>query len=291
MEAIGAATSDLITDFKSQTRDYLEPVARELANNPQAALEFQAINERLAGTSEKYIMNDEGTSLIPRSMKRYQDAVEAGKNPKMPILQQGAPLEIPIVNAETLSAVQSHIDVNGRRLSNMKELRAVQGLTDEKDATTFYPMRPDPTDYPHFAFVKDDRVNGVGHMKMIHASSPDDLRSLIEKVPKEFTVITKAQSEEWHQALGDYKWDRTLHENYIDSSLQSAGVNSQFFVKTDPLKIAQDWMESHLRYDSVAARELVSAKYDSQFSELQRLGEQYTNISTSKYASRWDALG
>ena len=287
-EQIGGATAALRKSIKDATSERLQVSAYKLANNQAAAIEFETINQTIASSSEKYVLNDAGDALLPRSLKRYHEEIAKGnKNAVPPKLQENAPLEIKIKNPETREAISVHIEVNGKRITGYKELRAVQGAEDSKDAATFYPIRPNPKDYPHFAFVVDPSVTGAGHVKMIHAAAPKELEAMIEKVPSKFKVITKGQSEEFHQALGDYQYERTLHENYIDSELKSQGINSQFFVKTDPQKITQDWVESHLRSDDVFARELVNAKFEKEFGELRALGETYTNVAGSKYGGSY----
>jgi hypothetical protein len=195
-EQTGSVTNRLRQSFKDGTRAELESAAYKLASKREAAIEFQAINERIAATAEHYVLDETGTKLVSRSMKEFQEATAAGKkNVQAPKLQEGAPEEIPITNAETLEAIKAHISTNGKRVTAFKELRAVQGMTDEKDVATFYPIRPNLKDYPHFALVVDPTVSGSGHVKMIHASTPAELERMIEKVPSQYQVIKKSQSK------------------------------------------------------------------------------------------------
>ena len=286
-ENIGKATSDLQRILKERASFELDGPLYKLATKPQAAIEFSSINAEIAATTEKYVLDQgNGTpSLISRNWKRYQDAIAAGKQVEAPVIQQGARIQIPITNAETADAIAAHIKTNGCRLSTFKEIRAAQGLEDSKDAETFYPLKPDPSEFKHFAFVVDPTVTGAGHIKMIHATNADELGQLVEKVPSPYRVITKAQSEEFHKTIDDYQWDRTLHENYIDSEIQSKGINSQFFPMTDPEKIVQQIKDFHLRGQDVLARELVNMKYQTEFSELRRLSEQFNIQNASKYGS------
>jgi len=287
-EQIGSATAQLEKEVMKNTSTRLESVAYQLVNNKEAAIEFQYLQEKVAGTAEHYILSADGTELVARSVQDYLDKVARGaKNLKEPELQPGAPATIPIQNQITRDAVAAHIEVSGGRVSKTKEIRAVQGLEDSKDPRTFYPVRPNPKDYKFFAFVKDPTVTAgaAGHTTMIHAASEVELQRLIEKVPSNLNVYTKKQAEEFYQAQGSYDFDRTLHDNYIDSALRKAGVNSQFLQKTDPSKITKDWLDDHLTRDRTYAREVVSAKYQPVMDELRRLGDQYTGIATSKYGS------
>ena len=90
-----------------------------------------------------------------------------------------------------------------------------------------------------FAFVKDERITGqaAGHTSMIHANTAEQLEDMITKINSKglgYKVYTKGDAEKFYKARQDYEFDRTLHENYIDSSLKSNGINSQFNPQTDP---------------------------------------------------------
>lgn len=289
-ESIGSATYELGKQAKQAVRTELEPVLAKLYAKPQAAIEFSAINEELAATSEKYILNDAGDGLTIRSLKQYRDAIAAGENPNPPVIQQGARTDIPIQNPETLDAIKTHIRVNGQTNTSLKEIRAVMGLEHNRDASTFYPIKPDVKEYPHFAFVVDPTVTGAGHMKMIHATSAKDLQQLIDRVPEPFKVFTKQDTADYFRAKNEYEWDRGLHENYVDSTIQSRGINSQFFPQTDPQTIVNKILNFHLKGQDVLSRELVSGKFDTEFSELSRLGEQFSSLTNSKYASKYQDL-
>jgi len=286
-EQIGSATNRLRVKFRQATTTALQPVTFKLSNSLEGAVEFNTVNELVARTTEKYVLDETGSKLIPRALVKYEEAIAAGKQAKMPVLQEGAPLEIPLTSKEAREAVQAHIDLNGKRLTSLRNVRAAQGLEDSKDTATFYPIKPDPRDYKYFSFEVDDSVTGSGHVTMIHATNEAELEQMISSVRSQtkYKVITKGQSEEFHKAIGDYDYARTLHENYIDVELKSRGVNSQFIPQTDPVKIASKIEKFHERGDDMLARELVSMKYDKEFTELRRLGEQYTNISASKYAN------
>lgn len=291
VQQIGTVTSDLQRSLKAGTQDALTSVAYKLSQNLEASIEFDAVNNLVSSTAEHYVLNAAGDALELRSVANYRKAMQTGIGGKAtpPTVQPGAPASIPLKNQETRDAIAAHIQVNGKRVEGFRELYAAKGLEDTKDAATFYPIRPNPKDYPHFAFVTDPSVTtgSAGHVKMIHAASPGELESLIEKVPGQYKVITKKQSEDFFKAKGDYEYDRTLHENYIDADMKSRGVNSQFFQKTDPQKIVTDWVNDQTHRDDIFARELINAKYEKEFSELRRLGEQYTDVATSKYSGSY----
>lgn len=287
-ETNGAATGRLKQTTRQNTSNQLDPVLHALASNPEAAVEWSVLNNKIAGTTEKYVLSATGDTLVPRALKDYMDGIAAGDTDLVaPNIQEGAPHEIAIENQETLDAINAHISVNGQRVINNKELYGSLGRRYDFDPDTFYPIRPNPKDYPNFALVRDPSVVGAGHTTMIHAKDAATLQALTEKVPSNYQVIFKQDSREFHEALGDFTYERTLHEDYMNASLKSKGINSQFFTQTDPQKIVGDILDHHMRADGAYVNDLVHARFNPQFSEMERLAEQFSRISGSTYAGDW----
>lgn len=266
----------------------------KLVNKPEAAVEYSAIDNLIASTAEHYTWNATHDALIPRALKWYQDDVAAGvKGATYPKFAEGTPLSIPVKNAETRLMFELHMDRNITAYSKNRDLRAAQGLTNEKHLSnpndpsgkltpTMYPIKPNPKDFPHIAYVTDETVTGVGHVKMIHAATTDELASLISKVPPEFKVHTNPESINFHKAQGDYAYERTLHENYIDTALKRSGAYARFQPLTDPTLIVNNIIDFHKRQETTLLREGISAKFDPEFAKLRKLNEQYLNLEGSK---------
>lgn len=287
VQSVGASTNAWRNSVKEHTRELFNATLVKAISKSEPLLEFSAINRTIASTIENYVLDVTGTKLINSKYQTYLDAIKAGKqNVTEPVIQQGAPIEIAIKNEETRELVRLHIQRNGERVTEYSERRAVQGLETSRDPRAFYPLKPDPKDYPHFFFVVDPKITSeaAGRVTMVHATSPKELEALRERVPSEYKVVLEGQSEEYHKALGDYEFERTLHESYINSDLKRRGINSQFFPATDPKKIADDLLNWHLRQDDINVRDAVWARYEKEFAELERLGEQYTGVSLSRYA-------
>jgi len=289
-EAMGRVTSDIVDKFNKNTSAIIESTALRLRNDQVSAIEFSKINDIVASTTEKYVMNDAGDALVAKKFADYDAKVaKAGgkKGIEEPVLQEGAPKTIPFKSDLVREAIEARLNTNGYRVSKFKNLRNAQGLENEVDPNVFYPLKAQPKDYPFFAFVKDETVTGagVGHTTMIHAASQVELDNMIKMVHEKtgFQVYTKTDAENFKRAMGEYDFDRTLHDNYIDSSLKSKGVNSNFFPKTDPHKIVDNWMEIERRSDSVLARDVVSTKFGNEFDQLETLGQQYTKSAASRY--------
>lgn len=289
VEQIGAVTRRLQTKIKAETTARLESTAYKLANDTDAALEFETISRSILQTSEHYILNETGDALVHRGLADYRASLATGKKSTKapPALQDGAPEIIPLRSQVVRDAVREHIANNARRVNGTAELRAAQGLESSLDPRTFYPTRPNPRDFKHFAFVYDPTITrgSAGHVSMIHAATDADLAGLISKVPGQYKVLTRNDVEAFKKAREEFDYDRTLNENYINADLKRAGAQSNFFPRTDSQKIAKDWLDEHFRYDDIYARELVSGKYQPQFAAIRKLGEQFTNISTSKFGT------
>ena len=288
-ENIGAVTARLQANLAKDTAAITDSVALRLKANQVAAIEFDKINNLVASTTEKYVLNETGDGLVAKKLADYEALKKAGKatGVPIPVLEEGALDRIPFSHSDVGDAIAARLETNGSRVTKGAALKNAQGLTDQKDPSVYYPLKPQPRDYPYFAFVKDETVTGagLGHTSMIHANSQDELNRMITMARERtgYSVYTKADTENFFKAQQSYEWDRTLHDNYMDSSLKSAGVNNQFFPKTDPSKIVDSWLEAERRADSVLARDTVSTKFGHEFDQLQTLGEQYTNVASSRY--------
>lgn len=279
---IGQLTSELTRTKINELTNMINPAALKLVNNPEAAVRFGTINEILANTPEKFVLSDTGHALIPQKIRDYQRALDEGTSVNPPELFKGTPEEILLVSADLKEAVELHIALNGTRNQSWKELNAVQGNTDNKALDTWQVIRPNPRDYRYVAFVKDETLVGVGHTKMLFANSSKELEDQIAKVPAEYKVYTKGQSEEFYNARGEYIYDKTLHDNYIDHDLASRGISSRFFPQTDPGKIVNGWLADHTVKENALIKQMVLAKYEKETNELKRLGDQFTNVAGSK---------
>lgn len=282
-EAIGSATAALQKSYKTSTSDRLSGVLHKIVSNEGTALEFESINKKLMSTSELYGIGPDGTGLIPLKLLDYQAAIKEGKKVSPPSLQEGAAEFIPIKSPDVLEAWVTRTDLTSSRTQAFQEVRNAQGLTDMKDIRALRPIRQDPKDYPFYAVVTDPSISGVGHKSMIHAASAAELEAQIAKVPGNYKVYKGDELKDYFKANGEFDFEMTLHENYIDSDLKRSGVNNPFFMRTDPQKIAKSFLDDHLKSDDIFARELVNAKYEKEFSFLREQGSQYTNTATSKY--------
>lgn len=287
-ESIGSATSRLQRHFKDTTTEKLQNVLYKLKSNSEAAIEFESINKKIMSTPEHYGINPEGTGIEPLKMLDYKAALARGdKTAKAPELFDGTQLFIPFKTEEAAEAWIARTELTSNRTKAFADIRNAQGLEDLKDPRALRPIRQDPKEYQYYAVVTDPTVTGVGHKSMIHATSAQELDSMIAKVPKQFEVYKGDQLKQFFKSQGEFDYELSLHENYIDSSLKRSGVNNPFFVRTEPQLITESFLKDHLRSDDIFSRELINAKFEKEFSFLRQQGEQFTSSATSKYTGSY----
>lgn len=289
-EQTGSATAAMQKALKDTTNAQLESAAVKLATKQEAAIEFETVNKQLAASSELYGFAPDGKTLLPRKVIEYNKAVAKGREVAVPTLAEGTKPEIKFTTPEALEAWQLRSNLMGKRTQGFVDIRTAQGFTDARDPLALRPIRYDTLDYPHFALVVDDSIRGVGHKSMIYAADAKSLEQMINKVPPRFMVLRKDQMSDYFKAHGEFDWEKTIHENYIDSSLKSAGVSNPFFIRTDPQLITKSWVADHLKSDDIFARELINAKFEKEFQFFREQGEQYAGAATSRYTGSARAL-
>lgn len=282
MQAIGSATRKLKESFRKETGDTFTGVLTALGKNQDAVVEFNTINQTVTRSAKLWVRHTDEKGVEHLITTDARTALQ--KNPEW-VLDDVADLgAIEITNPETAQAIDAMISRTQKRTLAYKELRAAQGKTDNKVEDVFRPIRPDPKDYPNFAFVVDPKVTGQGHVTMIFASTPEKLSQLATKAEQTgYKVRFKEDTEEFKRAYGDYEYAKTLHESYIDSDLKNRGVFSEHFTKTDPQKTIDDVLRQHMREDDVLAMELVRGKNQKAFDFLEDQGKAYSKIESSKF--------
>jgi hypothetical protein len=294
MAWLGGKTRQAKEAQRKETQDLLEGALSRLGQKPEAALEFESINQRISRSAKQWVIHtdpEDGTrALVTKTaIKEYGegDAIGAVKLNLADIPESDI---IFPTNREVMNFIELHISRTGARTKNFQDIRAQQGHQDVKDSAVYRPIRPNLKDFSHFAFVVDDKVSSTGHMTMIHAATDKELSALIDKVPPQYRTITKQDSEDFFRARGEYDYQRSLHENFLDADLKNKGVFSNFFPKTSPQKIVDDILQQHLREDDALIYETMRLVYESKFNWLEDLGKQYAKVSTSKFASFTESL-
>lgn len=289
MQHIGAVTKKMTSNMQSAVQERLKAATDLLRSDAKVAAEYSVTRERIASTGETYVLRripksanpDDGLvpALVP---KKLVDGTGANT------LNAGAPEAILFSDPRTAKVWEAHIALNSERQAGRQTLRASQGLEDDRVAEAAYAIKPDPRKTPYFAFVTDPTLTGAGKTTMIHATTADNLEAMIRKVKSElpnFNVIRNDQSKAYHKALGDYEYDKTLHENYIDSTLANRGINSQRLPRTDGNFLADEMLDWHNKQVRGYVSDIISTKYETAFKELEAMGRHFGGLQSSKYSN------
>lgn len=286
VSAYGSVTNKLKTTFRKITSDNLQGPLANLGRNQEAAIEFSTINQKVTRSAKQWVRHTDEDGAEYLVTKEASARLNSESAP-VSITEIEDIQKIGISNQETHQAIDAMLARSGSRTSAYQELYAAQGKTEAKDPAVFRPVRANPKDYPYFAFVKDDKVTGQGHTTMIFAADASKLQQLGDKAEQAgYRVHYKSDTADFHKAYGDYEYQRTLNESYIDSDLNNRGIYSEHFTKTDPQKIINDIVQQHLREDDVLAMELMRAKNQKVFNFLEDQGKAYSRVESSTFGGR-----
>ncbi len=291
VEDIGRVTTELIGKFRDRSKEVLEPLLFKLGNKPEAAIEWSALQQKIRSIEGDYGINVAGDALEPIAVIRWKaataEAVEAGtKPPKAPVLSNpDMPLRVELNSDEVRNLTRAHIEINGTRTNGLAAIRTSQGTQFNRAPDVFYPIPIDPKEFPFFAMVTDSSITSGNQSKTLFATNAADLEAQITKLKDNthLTIRTRKEAEEYFSSRGKWDYEKTLSNNYLDTEAHRKGVSAPFFVPTDPTKITNDMLNWHMNRETGLVREAVSAKYEVQFEELMRLGDEFTNVQTSQF--------
>jgi len=292
-EYIGKTTLRVIDKAKESVMETMEASLYKLGQNTGAAIEYATLDNVLRSIPDvSYTLNEARTAMVPLAIKRWEaaaaKATATGKAiPKRPVLTVlDAPLEIPIKNAEAAQQIAMNMELNGKTIEKYRILRTSQGTPYTRDPEAYYPIPVNPKDYKHFALVEDKSITGTGHTKTLYASTADELKVMARKLDNNpnLTVRFKGDAEKYYKDRGQFEYEKTLSDNYLDAAMYRKGVSSSYLVPTDPKKIVDDVLNWHLQRAAGLVREAVAVKYEVPFAELRRLGDNFTRVETSQFS-------
>ena len=90
-------------------------------------------------------------------------------------------------------------------------------------------------------------------------------------------VMFKQEAEDYYKSIGQFDYEKTINNNYLDVEAHRKGVSAPFIVATDPNKITSDMLTWHMQRETGLVRQSVTANYEVEFAELRRLGDAYTD--------------
>ena len=296
---VGQRTHNLKKVLQEKTAEILNPTLMKMATNVDDAIELSVLNERMRGLPNKYHLSDDGTKLVygkPPVMDdfvdeaAYQRAATKYAEELESLAADNIPGTIEIKSPLVQKLVADHINLNNGRRISLQKIHSNNGYQDRFDEGVFYPIPRNPKDTPFFAYVVDDTVTGRGHSKMIYAKDAETLEQMRNEIMSDpdlreqgLRVLSKAESEEYYKSVGQFEFERTLSDNYINSALARKGKSESFLPLTDPNKIVTDFLAWHQGRDAALVRTTVEHKYARDFAKFRTAAEPATQAAKSKF--------
>ena len=300
---VGQRTDALQKRFREITSTTFTPTLQKLAVNRDEAIEWSVLNEKMRGLPNNYFLDETGTKLVygkipDESMfdseEAYITAMEKFYSKLDELKQLGIPTEVPIKSPNVQKLIADHIGRNDFRRGHLQKMHSHNGYPDRFGEGVFYPIPRNPKDTPHFAYVVDGTVNGRGHSKMIYAKDGETLEKMRNEILSDpvlrergIKVLTKTESENYYKSIGQFEFERTLSDNYINSALARSGKSESFLPITDPNRIVTDFLEWHHARDNNFVRSAVELRYSTEFDTLRSMAEPSVQAakSTAGYVS------
>ena len=288
VEQIGRSTATLENKAGNAVAEKFTQHGFNIKNSEAASLELATLRQQVLSTPEKYALDLDGNLVNSKVLKWEQErdaAAQAGAEFKKPypvLEDSSAPVRIPVQNAETRDFLQEWIAHNDEKLTHKYALRNQQGMQVQDNRGTLYFPSVDARSFPFHALVVDPSVTSTRHTSMIWARNQKELEELVAKVPNDFKVVFKKDTEEYYKALGQYDYNLSLNQNYMDSALKRSGVAAPFFPKTDGAKLFDELLDWRTAQDKYLVKDMVQNRYSAQFRELERLDQEFTRTGTSR---------
>jgi len=292
MSAMASMTGNIVAEAKklkiSAVQESITPHAQAILTNPDDAIRLSAIWAQVARTKDLMVLDDTGEYLISLAeRKAIEKAAQRGDDVEE-LMEEARRAGISLPEGAVRGAVHQRIALADQRLSHQQAAHALQGNEHIREPGVFRPVRLDSRDYKHVAFVKDPTIVGANHTQMLIAKDAEDLKRMILEVEKlgHYNVYTKQQAEEFYKARGEWDYDKTLHENYIDHDLKSKGIMSPFFPATDPQKVVNMWLQDEVRAEHTLFMETVLMKYQKEVGELKRMAQTWDETKGSRMGNK-----
>lgn len=285
-EYVGQLTTRWIREAEAKVGDTMAAVNYQIVNNPKDQVVLASVMQKVrAAGSEVYVRAERGGGLELRSVRDYRNAVAAGEQANPPVIPPGVDEFIPIDSPNAAAWVDSHIALNGGRVTKLNDLRGAKGQPASLDPEAFYPPAPNPERFKFHAFVVDDaKVTSTGHTTMLYADSAVNLeKQIAEARAQGFNAFTPADSADYYKARGKYDYTLGLNESQMDSALRRGGSSAPAFPLTGtPDEMIQDVMQWHAKQEAIVIREAVSTQYSKQFGVLRQMGEEYSKVANAQ---------
>jgi len=297
MEAIGKVGYTAATERIKDTLGRLNPYATALGIDKAATTEFNMIDNllRRVGSAEgdlgafyNLARDDAGKMILlhPNDVadiqlaaarvgykmanSTYTDMVAWARHNNVQLTKSYY-----VQNEAVADFLQSHVESTAARQAPLRTLMEAKGLVTSDLTGRLYAPPLDTAATPFYAFVRDLTAGGRG-ISMINARDAKTLQSMIADVKANFPhydVITNADSNAFFKAKGEYSYDNSITENYVNSTLQRKGIQNFLTPPTDSTKMIDSYLNWHTNQETSLVRSLLGAKYGQVFDSIEALGK------------------
>jgi len=289
MQYTGTQVHRIGTNRANATLTAMQPTAIKIKDSKEAAGELGILVTALRKQSDKFmfhpddpmrLVNREAVSFDKKTGKFSVDEAKLVEISKQP----GRRADFVMQNQDVAEFLAQSTVANARRIEQNRVLLTSRGWNYNYDPLNVYVPPVDTTRYPYFAFVKQraGMLGGSSEVSMITARTEKELHTLVGKVPQDYEVFFKENTERFHKIKGDYDYALTIKEPSIDSTLQRRGILGDFFPETRAENVLDDFITWHQRQEVGLVRRAVETKYAQTFEELRGIGRQFTELGTSK---------
>lgn len=257
-----------------------EKLAEMAASNDNLSLE--SFNNFLR---QQHSMMSSAVGGMYRPVTNKEFAFEQfGGSGKIRSLADDAPVFIPMTE-KVANFVQAHIAQNDRYLTKLYGLSKVRGIGMRDFRNTYYAPPIDLERTKYFAFVQDMTIGNNKHLGVLLARNSQELEQQISKLASEknlkIITRTKGQVEEFKKAMGEYKYDLSIHENKVNSTLSRKGVLYQYAPPTDSVSVLEDYLVHATEKADQMVREYAAFNNSAAFETLKTMGKQHEDIAGS----------
>ena len=262
----------------------------QLAANPTAAAEVAMIQTRLRrdAQTEWHLIRQRGkdgqvtTYIVSADTKALMDIGEDVTSAINKVEAKGQPAFMKTPSQAAADFLGAFMDANNKVRGEKSVMMSAVGVKMHHNPTRLYAPALDTARYKHVAIVRSkERIGGINDITMLVAKDAAGLRKEAAKVPDDYEVLFKDDTEAFFKAKGTYDYNHVISDSRVNSALKRAGVLSDFFPEVRPENVIEDSIRFLANQNTGLVKHSVELKYGQLFSELKFLSGQYSKAEES----------
>ena len=232
--------------------------------------------------SESYVLDPFGGNKVLTVGQAKKDLASAARKdfdytPENPNLPTSIDLD-----PKVMAFLREHAKMNKQRQTQFNNIRALSGdVREQGELTTVYIPPIDPTKYKHFAWVVP-KDNFNLDRSVIVAPDERTLRDMAAKVDGQFNVFYAEDIKRRKQFFGDFEYEQSMSDGFVDSTLKRQGLFSRYAPVTDGRTLMEEFVGWHNKQEVYLAREMVDARYADLTTSLRSFADQFKTVQTSQ---------